>query len=125
MNAILVAWPAAVLVPAWGVLLAVYVLVVRQPVTSLGLGVLLSLIGFSAFTRSIGMRWQPMWATLLLLVMVMGVLSGLPAPGLPAPVLAVVGIAALIAATLLNRDALGHTVTYRRPAIAIGLPPPR
>jgi hypothetical protein len=125
LNALLVAWPAAILVPAWAALLLVYVTVVRQPVTSLSLGVLLSLIGLSALTRSITLRWEPMSMALVPIVAVAGVLSGLPLSGPPPAVLAVTGTVGLIAAALLNRGSFRRSATYRRPRMAIGLPPPR
>lgn len=125
MNALLVAWPAGVLLPAWAALMGAYVLVVQQPVTSLSLGVLLSLIGLSALTRSITLRWQPMFAALVPIVAIMGVLSGMPLSGPPPAVLAVTGTVGLIAAALLNRGTFRRSATYRRPTVAIGLPAPR
>jgi hypothetical protein len=125
LNTMLVVWPAGVLVPVWAALMVAYLLVSQQPVTRLSLGVLLSLIGLSALARSITMRWQPMFMALVVVVAFMGVLSGIPLSGPPAPVLAVTGIAGLIAAALLNRDTLRRSATYRRPAMAIGLAPPR
>ena len=125
LNVILVAWPAAVLLTVWGALLAAYVLVVGQPVTSLSLGILLSLIGASALTRSIGLRWQHGWSALIVLALMSGVLAGLPVPRLPGRELFLSGVFCLIAAALLNRATLGHSAAYRRPTMAIGLPPPR
>jgi hypothetical protein len=125
LNAVLVAWPAVVMVSAWAALLLIYVTVVRQPVTSLSLEVLLSLIGLSALTRSITLRWQAMTVALVPIVAVVGVLSGLPLSGPPTPVLAVAGTVGLIAAALLNRGTFRRNATYRRPRMAIGLPPPR
>jgi hypothetical protein len=125
LNVILVAWPAGVLVPVWGALLAAYVVVVRQPVTSPSLGILLSLIGSSALARSIGLRWEHLWATLMVLAVMSGILAGLPLAAAPAQVLLLSGMAGLIAAGLLNRATLGHSAAYRRPRMAIGLVPPR
>jgi hypothetical protein len=125
LNAIFVAWPAAVLVTLWGALLAAYVLVVGQPVTSLSLGLLLSLIGASALTRSIGLRWEHGWAAVIFLALMSSVLGVLPMPRLPGQELFLSGVACLVAAALLNRATLGHSAAYRRPTMAIGMPPPR
>jgi hypothetical protein len=125
LNAIFVAWPAAVLVTLWCALLAAYVLAVGQPVTSLSLGILLSLIGAGALTRSIGLRWQHGWSAIIVLALMSGVLAGLPMPRLPGRELFLSGVFCLIAAALLNRATLGHSAAYRRPTMAIGLPPPR
>jgi hypothetical protein len=125
LNAIFVAWPAAVLVTLWSALLAAYVLVVGQPVTSLSLGLLLSLIGASALTRSIGLRWEHGWAAVIFLALMSSVLGVLPMPRLPGQDLFLSGVACLVAAALLNRATLGHSAAYRRPTMAIGMPPPR
>lgn len=122
LQALLVAWPAAIWLTLWLVFITLHYLFVGAMVHSLHLPAFIGLAGISALAMASSLRLsgpQNLIAFSLLLVIVpMLLFVGFP----PAWVSVATGLAAFTGATALNRAALGRNVTYRHSGSPLALP---
>jgi hypothetical protein len=112
LNALLIAWPAAIWLTAWAGLLALHYVVIGRGVASYHGAALLGLIGLSALVQALTLRLSNVFRTFLF-AMSVGVA---PFLGLvvesPPRVPFLVGVGLLTAAVLLNHRSLARKSTY-------------
>ena len=122
LQALLVAWPAAIWLNGWVAFIALHYLFVRQGVTSLHVPAFIGLAGISALVVALSLRLSgPQHGVAfgsLILFVPMLLFVGFP----PAWMSACGGVLGFIAAVALNRSALRRSATYRHSGMPVALP---
>ena len=123
LNLLLIAWPAAVWLAAGACRLVLHYLIVGEGVRSYQAGALLGLIGVSALIQAMTIRFSPLarlptFAALFLMAPLL-LFTHVPGPS----VCAAVGAAAILAAAVVNRQALARHSTYAPTGLVFGIAP--
>jgi hypothetical protein len=125
VNALLIAWPAAIWLTVWTGLLALQFLVVGPGLASLRLPWFILLVGVTGLAQTMTLRlYGPLKGLALAAPAgLVPILHFLPVPS-PA-LLLVLGVSGLLAAALLNHVQLARSSTYKNPRPPIGVAPLR
>jgi hypothetical protein len=123
LQALLVAWPAAVWLTLWAAVLLLRYTVIGTPPGSLLLAILLGTVGLSALMQSLALRLTAL--PRLGFTLTVGLLPLLQVfVPVPSALMAASGVGALAAAVVITRNALRRNSTYKNGLTILGIPVP-
>jgi hypothetical protein len=123
LNAMLVAWPALIWLTVWLLVVALRYLVIGRGATWLSVALAVVMTGLSALVQALMLR-LPMLRTLVLPAAFLAVLLVRVFIAPSSVELALLGVAALAAAAIINRTAFRRSATYRIRPTVFGVPIP-